>query len=84
MHPEKADKVYQEIRTVDYTDRKALKKCQYLEAFLMEMLRLHPVILTGGLRDSPPEGATIGDKYIPGNVTIQVPRYSIARCELGP
>jgi cytochrome P450 len=82
MHPEKAAKVYEEVSKVSYTDRKALQQCQYLDAFLMEVLRLHPILLTGGLRDTPPDGMKIGQHVIPGNVTVQVPRYSIARCEL--
>ncbi|KAI9685604.1 MAG: hypothetical protein M1822_004462 [Bathelium mastoideum] len=81
MHPEVADKVYREVRTVNHTDRQALNNCQYLNAFLMELLRLHPVVLTGGLRDSPPQGMTIGEEHIPGNVTLQVPRFSVARSE---
>ena len=81
MHPYTAVKVYEEIRGIPHADRKALQNCEYLEAFLTEVLRLHPVVLTGGLRDTPSQGMAIGREYVPGNVTVQVPRYSIARCK---
>ena len=82
MHQQKADKVYDEICAIPHTDRKALQKCPYLDAFLMEVLRLHPVVLTGGLRDTPSQGMMIGKEHIPGNVTVQVPRFSIAQCKI--
>jgi tryprostatin B 6-hydroxylase len=81
MHPQQASKLYEEVSVVPHTDRKALQQCKYLDAFLMEVLRLHPVVLTGGLRDTPRQGMTIGEEIIPGNITVQVPRFSIARCE---
>lgn len=81
MHPQKAKKVHEELSAVHHADRKALQECQYLDAFIKEVLRLHPVVLTGGMRDTPPQGMSIGREYVPGNVTVQVPRFSIARCE---
>lgn len=44
-------------------------------------MRYHPVVPTGGLRDTPPEGMTIGGTFIPGNTTIVAPRYILFRCK---
>lgn len=36
--------------------------------------------LTGGMRDTGADGLMVGDTFVPGNVTIISPRYSISRC----
>ena len=36
---------------------------------------MHPVLLTGGLRQTPKEGIVIGGRYIPGHITVCAPRH---------
>ncbi|KAJ6172044.1 hypothetical protein N7470_001111 [Penicillium chermesinum] len=79
LHPEKAEKLYEEIRHVDIKDLATLKKLPYLNAVITETLRLHPAVPTGGNRDTPPEGMVIAGQYIPGNTTVICPRYTLGR-----
>ncbi|KAJ5172516.1 hypothetical protein N7492_005109 [Penicillium capsulatum] len=81
LNPDKAEKLYREIRDVEVEDLATLKTLPYLNAAITETLRLHPAILTGGNRDTPPEGMMIGETFIPGNTTIVAPRYSLFRLE---
>ncbi|KIW05638.1 uncharacterized protein PV09_03509 [Verruconis gallopava] len=50
-----------------------------LDGFINETLRLHPAVPSGVQRETPPEGITIGDKYIPGNIIIWQPIHTIQR-----
>lgn len=72
-------KLFEELRGIDLYDNTQLQRCVHLNAIINETLRLHPPVPTGGYRQSPPEGITIGGAYIPGNITIVSPRYSLAR-----
>lgn len=80
--PQHADKIRQELQTVESIyDTAALQKLKHLAAFTNEILRLYPPTPTGGYRISPPQGLTIAGRYIPGNTTIVAPKYHIARRE---
>lgn len=57
----------------------ALKSVAYLKSMINEALRLHPALPSGGLRETPLEGLTIAGQYIPGNVVVLAPRYSLGR-----
>lgn len=81
LNPEKAEKLYEELRDSDIHDMKILKNLPYLNAVIKETLRLHPAVPTGGYRDTPPGGMTIGGIFIPGNTTIVAPRYIAGRCK---
>ncbi|KAI2615890.1 cytochrome P450 [Hypoxylon sp. NC1633] len=70
-----------ELADVNIYDPLALQRCTHLTAVINETLRLHPPVPTGGYRQSPPAGMTIAGTYIPGNITIVSPRYSLARLE---
>lgn len=80
-NPAHQDLLLTELRDVDIYDRARLQCCAHLNAIINETLRLHPPVPTGGYRQSPPAGMTINDTYVPGNVTIVSPRYSLARLE---
>lgn len=62
-------------------EHNVLKGLPYLNGFINECLRLHPPLPAGVPRLTPPEGLNIGDVYIPGDVTILTPIYTIQRCE---
>jgi cytochrome P450 len=51
----------------------------YLDAVINETLRLQPSVYSGLPRLTPPEGLTINEVYIPGDVVVQVPAYTIQR-----
>ncbi|KAI1377899.1 cytochrome P450 [Hypoxylon crocopeplum] len=80
-NPSHQDKLLSELKDVDIYDRARLQGCAHLTGIINETLRLHPPVPTGGYRQSPPTGMTINDTYIPGNVTIVAPRYSLARLD---
>ncbi|KAI1412243.1 cytochrome P450 [Hypoxylon sp. FL1857] len=73
------DKLLSELEGTDIYDRVQLQGCAHLTAIINETLRLYPPVPTGGYRQSPPSGMTINEMYIPGNITIVAPRYSLAR-----
>ena len=59
-----------------------LQNCEYLQSIIDETMRLHPPVPDGVYRLTPPEGLQIGDHFIPGNVTIINPTYTVQRCKL--
>ena len=79
QYPEQQQKLYDEIKSVDVHDARALQHCAHLNAIINETLRLHPVLPTGGLRQTPPEGTIIGGRFIPGHTTIIAPRAITSR-----
>lgn len=50
-----------------------------LDAVIHEAMRLHPPVPSGTQRVTPPEGMMIGDKWIPGDIIVQVPSYTVFR-----
>lgn len=80
-HPEQQDKLARELELIDTTDRKVLENLPHLGAVINETLRLHPPQPTGGNRITPTEGMFIAGVFIPGNVTVVSPKYSIFRCK---
>lgn len=80
-NPSIQEELVAELAEIDIYDQAELQGCDFLTAVINETLRLHPPVPTGGYRQSPPEGMTINETYIPGNVTIVSPRHSLARLE---
>jgi cytochrome P450 len=50
-----------------------------LDAIINETLRLHPAVPSGTQRTTPPEGISIGDRYIPGDVIVCIPTHTMFR-----
>lgn len=56
-----------------------VEKCNHLNGVINEGLRLFPPVPSGVLRVTPPEGLKVGDNFVPGDVTIGIPTYSVNR-----
>lgn len=56
-----------------------LRKIDLLNAVIYETLRLYAPAAAASQRITPKEGIHIGENYIPGNVLVQIPIYSIHR-----
>ncbi|KUJ06806.1 cytochrome P450 [Mollisia scopiformis] len=63
------------------TEVRDLQEAKYLNGVINEALRLHPPVPSGVMRQTPPEGLTVGDIFIPGNITISAPSWSMGRLE---
>lgn len=59
-----------------------LRELAYLDGFLTEVLRMEPAVYSNSSRMSPPEGLTVGDRYIPGNVELFLPINVYHHCKL--
>jgi cytochrome P450 len=81
MIPEHVSKLRDELKDVNITDNRALQSLVHLNALISETLRLYPPVITAPLRQTPPEGLKIGERFIPGNVTISTPQWSLGRLE---
>lgn len=79
--PHHVAKLREELMGVDISDHQALKHIPHLNALINETLRLYPPVPTGGLRQTPREGLRIGECYLPGDVTISTPLWSLGRLE---
>ena len=79
-HPEQLSKLQKELDGLhSVSDSTALQQAQHLNGIINETMRLHPATLTGNLRETPPEGAMISGRYVPGNIVICSPRYIISK-----
>ncbi|KAI8633186.1 cytochrome P450 [Xylariaceae sp. FL1651] len=79
--PEQQQKLFGELEGLDVHDSTELQSCEHLNAVINETLRLYPAVPTGGYRQTSSSGLHVGDLYLPGDVTIISPRYSLARLE---
>jgi cytochrome P450 len=82
-NPTIASKIHAELTSHAITPAtfsvSALQTCVYLNAVIDETLRMHPPVPDGVYRLTPPEGLQVGDTFIPGNVTIINPTYTLQR-----
>ncbi|KAH0536694.1 hypothetical protein FGG08_006460 [Glutinoglossum americanum] len=58
-----------------------MQKYPFLESVIQEALRLIPPVSRGGERVTPKEGMVIAGKWVPGDVVVRVPCYTISRGE---
>lgn len=85
LEPQHAEKIRDEIHTIkSIYDPQGLKTLEHLNGAINEILRLHPSVPTGGYRESPPQGVEIAGQFIPGNITIVSPRYTMGRRTSSP
>ncbi|KAL3483959.1 cytochrome P450 [Aspergillus germanicus] len=54
----------------------AVNQLQFLQAALQETLRLRPPITNGFPRQTPPQGAVIDGRYVPGNTVVNVHHWA--------
>lgn len=75
-HPAYMRAVRQEFRdnAASYNCEKALP---LLDAVIYESMRLWPSVFFGAQRVTPPEGLTINDHFIPGNMIVQIPHFPV-------
>jgi cytochrome P450 len=82
-HPEYQTKLYEELSDLpaheDIVDDGHLIGKPCLLSIINETLRLYPPVPGGLQRLTPPEGATIAGRYVPGNMVISTPTYALHR-----
>lgn len=86
-HPDYQEKLYEELRdlpvTDDIIDDRFLLGKPCLLSIINETMRLYPPVPGGLQRVTPPEGATIAGRYVPGNMVITTPTYALQRGKSG-
>ncbi|KAL8794426.1 MAG: hypothetical protein Q9195_003013 [Heterodermia aff. obscurata] len=78
-HPNDVETIADELGSVNIEDVKALAGLPHLNGSINEAMRLLPAVLTFGTRVSPPDGMEVEGTFIPGDVKLVAPRYSIGR-----
>ncbi|KAL6720637.1 hypothetical protein ACLMJK_002562 [Lecanora helva] len=80
-NPNEVEKIQTELEGIDPQDSKAVAALCHLNGAINESMRLLPAVLTFVTRVSPPEGLEVEGTWIPGDVKIAAPRYTIGRLE---
>jgi len=80
-NPRDADIIFEELSQIDVQDSQAVASLPHLNGAINEAMRLLPAVLTFVTRMTPPEGMDVDGTFIPGNVKLAAPRYSIGRLE---
>lgn len=84
-HLDEVDKLRAELDPIEADSdgeyqHDTLAKLPHLNGFINETLRLHPPIPDVIPRKTPPEGIHVKDVFIPGNMTVFSPQWSMGRC----
>ncbi|KAH0555724.1 hypothetical protein GP486_006331, partial [Trichoglossum hirsutum] len=58
-----------------------MQKYPVLESIIQEAMRLIPPVSRGGERVTPSGGLMVADRWVPGDVVVRVPCYTISRDE---
>lgn len=78
-------RLHEELKDLPIVDGliedKYLASTSLLVSIIFETLRLLPPVPSGLQRVTPPEGATIAGRFIPGGMIISTPTYAIQRGE---
>ncbi|QSS56910.1 benzoate 4-monooxygenase cytochrome P450 [Histoplasma capsulatum var. duboisii H88] len=85
-HPDKQALLQQELDTlltgiddISYQKLSIPNGSPMLEGVILETLRLYPGAPGGMQRMTPPEGARIAGRWIPGNTLVSTPTYTLHR-----
>jgi cytochrome P450 len=82
-YPQYQEQLYEEVGSLsddaDVVDDRLLMEKPCLLSIINETLRLYPPAPAGVQRLTPPEGARICGRYIPGNTVVTTPTYSVQR-----
>ncbi|EFQ36369.1 cytochrome P450 [Colletotrichum graminicola M1.001] len=85
-HPGVMEKLVREIRTSFDSEQDItiarMQRLEYLQACINETLRVYPPSVTGFQRVTPPEGAEICGRFVPGGTSVYVSNYACFRSEL--
>lgn len=87
-YPEYQKKLFEEVGELPdedgLIDDQILVGKPCLLGIINEALRLYPPVPSGVQRLTPPEGAVIAGRYIPGNTVVTTPTYALQRGMLLP
>ncbi|CRG86026.1 Cytochrome P450 67 [Talaromyces islandicus] len=84
QEPEKQATLREEVDRLfsspqDVSNQILIKNAPYLDGCIKEALRLYPAVPSGVQRLTPPEGAVIAGRFIPGDTLVSTPTYAIHR-----
>jgi len=83
QHHEYQQKLYSELKNLPIEDGiiddEHLLNVPDLNAIILETLRLYPPVPGGLQRVTPPQGAQIAGRHVPGNMIVSTPTWSIQR-----
>lgn len=84
-HPEHIAKIREEILPMRAKDGQfehiKLLHATHLNAVITETLRMSPVPPSAIQRKTPPEGISIGETFVPGNMHVYVPQHALGHDE---
>lgn len=69
--------LFEKVKEGDEITNQKLQDAEVLNGCIYETLRLNPPVPSGLSRQTPKEGIMIGDTFIPGFTSIQIPSYVV-------
>ncbi|KAH7152602.1 cytochrome P450 monooxygenase [Dactylonectria macrodidyma] len=78
-NPSLVARLQQQIDELPEINNSELHNVELLDACINETLRLRPAVPAGLQRVTPKGGMQIGDRYIPSDVIVKIPMYSLFR-----
>ena len=81
LSPVHVERIRSELAMLSSHTAASMQKLPYLNACINEALRLYPPQPSGLLRLTPPSGITIAGTYIPADVIVKAPHWTIARLD---